>query len=150
MKPEMVFVVCNYGVLPAWILLAVAPSWIWTQRIIHRIWLPMLLGVVYLGVLAVSPPDPPGAGFASLAGVMALFSSPYFALAGWVHYLVFDLFIGAWEVRDARRRGVSHLFVVPCLFLTLMAGPIGLLAYLALRFGLRRTVGLDETETAGS
>ena len=77
--------------------------------------------------------------------VMLLFSNPYFALAGWVHYLVFDLFIGAWQVRDARRRGIPHLYVLPCLFLTLMAGPIGLLAYITLRFGMRRAVEFEET-----
>jgi hypothetical protein len=150
MTPELIFNVCNYGVLPAWVLLAVAPGWVWTQRIIDQIWLPMLFGVIYLGVIAVSPPNPPGAGFDSLSGVMALFSNPYFALAGWVHYLVFDLFIGAWEVRDAQRRSISHLFVVPCLFLTLMAGPLGLLAYLALRFAMRREIALKETKTASS
>jgi len=145
MTPETVFIVCNYGVIPAWILLAVAPSWVWTQRVVHQIWVPMLLGVVYLGALAVSPPSPYGASFASLSGVMLLFSNPYFALAGWVHYLVFDLFIGAWQVRDARRRGIPHLYVLPCLFLTLMAGPIGLLAYITLRFGMRRAVDFEET-----
>ena len=148
MTPETVFIVCNYGVIPAWILLAVAPSWVWTQRVVHQIWVPMLLGVVYLGAIAVSPPNPYGASFWTLSGVMLLFSNPYFALAGWVHYLVFDLFIGAWQVRDARRRSMPHLYVLPCLFLTLMAGPIGLLAYLTLRFGMRRAVDLEETGPA--
>ncbi len=81
----------------------------------------------------------------SLGGVMALFSSPHIMLVGWVHYLVFDLFVGAWEVRDARRRSIHHGMVVPCLFLTLMVGPVGLLAYLVLRWTLRREVGLEET-----
>ena len=63
-------------------------------------------------------------------------------LAGWVHYLAFDLFIGAWETRDAAARGVPHAWVVPCLLMTFLLGPIGLLAYLAIR-GLRvRTLEL--------
>ena len=150
MTPETVFLVCNYGVIPAWILLAVAPSWHWTQRIVHQIWVPILLGVVYLGALATSPANPSGAGFSTLSGVMILFGNPYFALAGWVHYLAFDLFVGAWQVRDARRRAIPHLYVVPCLFFTLMAGPIGMLAYLSLRFGMRRAIDFDEVgvETA--
>ena len=52
---------------------------------------------------------------------------------GWIHYLAFDLFVGAWEVRDAQARGIHHLLVIPCLFLTLMAGPGGLLLYWAIR-----------------
>lgn len=145
MTPESLFAVCNYGVLPAWILLAVAPTWTWTRRIVHGIWIPILLGTVYLSVLLTGPATPPEGGFTSLAGVMALFTSSRFALVGWVHYLVFDLFIGAWAVRDARRREIPHGFVVPCLFLTLMFGPIGLLAYLVLRLVLRREISLDET-----
>ena len=144
MNPETIFLICNNGVIPAWILLAVAPSWSWTQRIVHQIWIPMLLGIVYLVVLVTGPATPPEGGFTSLRGVMALFTSPHFALVGWVHYLVFDLFVGAWEVRDARRRSIPHGFIVPCLFLTLMFGPIGLLAYLALRFVLKRETGLEE------
>jgi hypothetical protein len=145
MTPDTIFMICNYGVIPAWLLLAFAPSWSWTQRIVHQIWIPILLGSVYLGVMVTSPATPDGGGFSSLDGVMTLFTSPHFALVGWVHYLAFDLFIGAWEVRDARRQSISHWFVVPCLVLTLMLGPIGLLAYLVLRFALRREVSLDES-----
>ncbi len=144
MSPETIFLICNNGVLPAWLLLAFAPSWSWTTRIVHQIWIPILLGCVYLGVFVMGPPGPEGGGFTSLGGVMALFTSPEFVLVGWVHYLVFDLFVGAWEVRDARRRSIPHLLVVPCLILTLMLGPIGLLAYLTLRFVLTRERSLEE------
>ncbi len=58
--------------------------------------------------------------------------------------LVFDLFVGAWEVRDAQRRGIAHGFVVPCLVFTLMLGPIGLFLYLVLRYVKTRTLTLDE------
>lgn len=145
MTPDMLFLICNYGVIPAWLLLAFAPSWSWTQRIVHQAWIPMILGIVYLGVFVTSPEPAPGGGFSSLDGVVALFSNPHFVLVGWVHYLVFDLFIGAWEIRDARRLSVPHIFVVPCLFLTLLLGPVGLLAYLGLRMGLTRKVSLDES-----
>ncbi|MBW2391428.1 MAG: DUF4281 domain-containing protein, partial [Deltaproteobacteria bacterium] len=104
-----------------------------------------LLGAVYLVVMVTGPSAPDWGGFGTLGGVMTLFSSPYFTLVGWVHYLAFDLFIGAWEVRDARRRSIPHGFVLPCLFLTLMVGPVGLLAYLVLRWVLRREVTLEET-----
>ncbi len=144
MTPDTIFQICNNGVIPAWILLAVAPSWSWTQRIVHQVWIPILLGGVYLLVLVTSPETPTGGGFTSLDGVMTLFSSPHFTLVGWVHYLAFDLFVGAWEVRDARRRAIPHVFVVPCLLLTLMLGPVGLLMYLSLRFVLKREVSLEE------
>ena len=145
MTPDLVFTVCNFGVIPAWLLLAFAPGWEGTQRIVHALWIPCLLGLVYLLIFLVSPgPPPEGGGFGSLAGVMALFTSPYAVLVGWVHYLVFDLFVGAWEVRDARRRGIPHVWLLPCLFFTLMLGPIGLLLYLALRYARLRITTLEE------
>jgi hypothetical protein len=74
---------------------------------------------------------------------MRLFTQPGIALAGWIHYLAFDLFVGAWEVRDASRHGVPHRVVVPCLVLTFLLGPSGLLAYLALRGVRARTLRVD-------
>ena len=145
MSIETWFLICNYGVVPAWLLLIVAPGWSGTQRAVHAVWIPLLLGSVYAVTLLTSPPAPDGASFATLPGVQALFTSPHAVLAGWVHYLVFDLFVGAWEVRDARRLGIRHPWVVPSLVLTCMLGPVGLLAYLTTRFALRRTVELDET-----
>jgi hypothetical protein len=50
-------------------------------------------------------------------------------LAGWLHYLAFDLLIGNREVQDARERGVPHFLVVPCLALTFLFGPAGWLLY---------------------
>jgi len=143
-SPDLVFLVCNYGVLPAWLLLAAAPGWAWTQRVVHALWIPSLLGLVYLATFLTGPDLPEDGGFGTFAGVMTLFTSPHAVLAGWVHYLTFDLFVGAWEVRDARRRGVPHLWLLPCLFFTLMLGPIGLLLYLALRYALLRTTTLEE------
>jgi len=97
----------------------------------------VVLGGLYLTLMGLNLIGADG-GFSSLAEVARLFENPSLLLAGWVHYLAFDLFIGAWEVRDARRLGIPHLLVVPCLVLTFMLGPVGLLLYLGLRVGLRR------------
>lgn len=133
MTADSLFSLANYLVMPAWLLLVVAPGWSWTQRLVHAAWIPLLLGGAYAGLAFMGPPPPEGASFSTLPGVMRLFDSPVGALAGWIHYLVFDLFVGAWESRDARRRGISHVWVIPCLVLTLMLGPAGLLLYLAIR-----------------
>ena len=75
-------------------------------------------------------------GFGSLAEVSAMCSNPYALAAGWLHYLAFDLFVGAWEVFDSQKNNVAHWYVVPCLLLTLMLGPVGLALYLSIR-GIR-------------
>ena len=147
MTADTLFAICNNGVLPAWLLLVFAPGWEWTQRIVHAIWIPLLLGGAYTGLLLMGPAAPEGAGFGSLPEVMRLFDAPEAALAGWIHFLAFDLFVGAWEVRDARRRQIPHLWVAPCVVLTLMMGPAGLIAYLALRFLRTGETTLVETES---
>ena len=69
----------------------------------------------------------------SLPGLRALFMSDGGIVLGWTHYLVCDLFVGQWIARDADNKGFHRLVQVPILFLTLMAGPIGLLAWLLIR-----------------
>ena len=144
MTIEAVFNVCNFGVLPAWLLLAIAPRWEWTDRIVHSIVIPVLLGLVYVFGFLTAPPAPEGASFSSLSGVTLFFSQPHGVLVGWVHYLVFDLFVGAWEVRDAGRRGIRHSLVLPCLLFTLMLGPAGLLLYIIIRAATDRSTTLIE------
>jgi len=72
-------------------------------------------------------------GFSTLAGVGTLFSNPWLLLAGWMHYLAFDLLVGSWELEDAAERGIPHWIVVPCLLLTFLFGPAGWLLYRIVR-----------------
>ena len=73
-----------------------------------------------------------------------LFSTANFiALVAWVGLLAFDLFVGTWEVRTARKEGIPHLAIVPSLFLTFMAGPAGLLLFVITRYLLRRRVSAE-------
>ena len=137
MSPETIFSICTKLVLPGWLLLLFAPRWKWTARFIAACVLPLALAIVYLFIIATHFGHSEG-GFGSLADVGLLFRNPYNLLAGWIHYLAFDLFVGAWEVRDARRLGIHHLLVVPCLVLTFLFGPVGLLLYFLLRFAFKR------------
>ena len=98
--------------------------------------LPLTLAVVYVSLLALHFHKDSG-GFGSLAEVSRLFSNPYLLLAGWIHYLAFDLFTGCWMVRDSERLRVAHGFVVPCLLLTFLFGPTGLLTWFLIRTSLR-------------
>ena len=132
MTPEQVFSLASAAILPGWLCLVFLPRWEWTQSLISTVLVPGILGLLYLAIFATHIRGAEG-DFSSLAGVATFMSDPWLLLMGWVHYLAFDLFVGAWEVRDARRSGVHHLLVVPCLALTLMAGPVGLVLYLLFR-----------------
>jgi hypothetical protein len=114
-----------------WLLLIVFPR-LRLAQLAAGVGIPLTIAVLYLALIVRYFPDSKG-GFGSLADVSLLFSEPAVLLAGWVHYLAFDLFIGAWETRDAQAHNVPHLLLIPCLLLTFMLGPIGLLSYFAIR-----------------
>ncbi|MDF2771150.1 MAG: hypothetical protein K0S86_643 [Geminicoccaceae bacterium] len=138
MTAEQLFSVLNFVAMAGWLPLVFLPRRRWATTVVPVV-VPMLLALVYVALVAVALPGSEG-GFSSLAGVRTLFDNPWGLLAGWTHYLAFDLFIGGWEVRDAQRRGVPHLLVVPALVLTFLLGPGGLLLYLAIRmFASRKT-----------
>lgn len=140
--PDSLFSLANALVLPAWALLAFAPGWRGTRTLVLSGLWPGLLAVAYAALIATHYLGPHGAegSFSSLAGVAAFFRNPWGLLAGWVHYLAFDLFVGAWQVRDAARRQVPHLALVPALALTFLFGPVGLLVYFGVRAAFGRPV----------
>ena len=131
---ETIFSACGALAMLGWAGLVLLPKVPLVVDIVARLVIPALIGVVYLVLMVGNASQTPAdGGFGSLAQVKALFSVEALLLGGWVHYLAFDLFVGAWEVRDAQRRGVHHLLVIPCLLATFMAGPAGLVLYLVLR-----------------
>jgi len=135
LSPELLFRVANTLALVGWALLALAPRRAITRRLVLSGALPLLLAGSYAVLIVyqtVAHPAP-GAGFNSLAEVTALFRQPWALLAGWVHYLCFDLWVGIWEINDAQRRGLRHPWLLPCLLLTFLLGPLGLLLYHVVR-----------------
>ncbi len=143
MNLEAFFSAAGYIALPGWLLLVLAPWWRPTTQLIAPFVIPLILALLYAFLMVTNIGQANG-DFNSLAGVRGLFEVDALLLAGWIHYLAFDLFIGAWEVRDSRRYGIPHLLVVPCLICTLMLGPIGLALYFAVRTAARRSVWIDD------
>jgi len=146
-SPDSLFSLAGVLAAGGWILLAALPRWRWTMGI-ASVFLPLTLAGLYLGLVLVHLIGADG-GFGSLEQVARLFENRWLLLAGWVHYLAFDLFVGAWEVRDAQRLGLPHLAVLPCLALTLFAGPVGLLAYFLVRATMRGAVSAAEISEEG-
>lgn len=118
--------------MAGWLLMAILPRWSWTRKIVLSGILPLLLSAAYLVLVLLFFGKAEG-GFGTLPDVMKLFTNEWAVLAGWIHYLAFDMFVGAWEVKDAQDQGVSHLLVIPCLVLTFLLGPIGFLLYHIIR-----------------
>jgi len=142
MTADKIFSIANLVALVSWVILLVAPRWVVTRKAILSGAVPLLLSAAYLILIVLFFGQAEG-GFGSLPEVMKLFTNEWAALAGWIHYLAFDLLVGTWEVKDAEERGISHWFVMPCLVLTFMLGPIGFLLYCVLRFFLSKEVKND-------
>nr|WP_310522493.1 ABA4-like family protein [Polymorphobacter sp.] len=141
MDLENLFSLASTLALVGWVMLVLAPLRRGAAVVGARVVAAVLCGS-YVAMLAAGltggngPPE--GAGFGSLAGVILLLSTPQAMLAGWVHYLAFDLFIGSWQVEDAPGANIPHWMLLPCLALTFVAGPVGLLLYLVLKVVRRR------------
>jgi hypothetical protein len=145
MTPDRIFSIANLVALLCWVLLAVLPRRRWAADVV----ILAAVGLFAIAYIAIIGPRFLGSSgnFSSLGGVATLFANPWLLLAGWIHYLAFDLLVGRWETLDARTRGVPHLAVVPCLFLTFMFGPAGWLAYVIVR-SIAGREGTARTEIA--
>jgi hypothetical protein len=132
MSPDSLFAVCNIIAMIGWIVLIAIPWWTSADQFIIGI-IITLFAIVYAYLLVTGFNVGDLSKFGSLAGVMELFRDPVMVTAGWIHYLAFDLLAGVFIRRNAWKYGISHWFVIPCLLLTFMFGPVGLLLYLIIR-----------------
>lgn len=145
MNPDLLFKLANNAALIGWISLIFLPRWRWSARLIAPVLIPALLAALY-SLLAVAQFGHSPGGFSSLRSVELLFQNRAMLLAGWVHYLAFDLFVGSWEVRDSQAVGIRHYLVVPCLILTFLFGPAGWFLYFLIRSAAKRGVGIEGAE----
>ena len=133
MSDAQLYLLVNALVVPGWVLLVFLPASGLTRRLVHSGLYPIVFGLVYVAFISralIFGEGVDGAGFGSLEAVMKVFDTPAGLLTGWTHYLVFDLFVGAWIGRDALARKVSHFIRVPGQLGSFIFGPVGLLIYL--------------------
>lgn len=134
MTPDSLFSLSSALVLPAWLILIFAPRRWSLLNAFPAYVVPFVLSALY-AVLVLSHFSEAGGGFGSLSEVRQLFTNDMVLLAGWVHYLAFDLFIGAWTAAMMDRVGVSRIiqgFILPLIFLF---GPAGFILALAIAGG---------------
>jgi hypothetical protein len=149
MPADTVYTLINGAIVPFWLLLLIFPHAKPTQLLVHSGLIPVIYGFVYVFYLGSSllMGAPEGASMGSLEGLLIALSDPQGVIGAWTHYLIFDLFVGAWMVRDAKRQEIHHLAVVIPVALTFMAGPFGLLLYIGLRgIWKKRFTLLEEDE----
>ena len=130
--PETIFSVSNSAALLGWIILIFLP-----RRFVPVVWIPhfvipTLLGLAY--ALLILPNFASAEGdFSSIEGIRSLFMNDHLLVAGWLHYLAFDLFVGCWIALEADKIGVPRIVQAPIFVATFMFGPIGLVIFMMVR-----------------
>lgn len=118
-----------------WLILIFLPRRWPLLLAVPRYIIPFGLSLLYAGLAMTHFFSVEGGGYGSLDQVRALLGKEEMLLAGWVHYLAFDLFIGGWIAVEADKIGVNRLIQAPILIATFMFGPVGLATFLAMRAG---------------
>jgi len=140
MSPDSVFQTCTTIAMAGWlVLLILSPFWSSFDRFLIG-FVITLFAIVYIWLVFqvfvsgdLSRMNSVGEKFGSLNGLMELFTNKTAVSAGWVHYLGFDLLTGIWIKKNALKYNIQHLMLLPCLLLTFILGPAGLLLYLLVR-----------------
>ena len=136
---DFVFSLANPLALLGWIILGIGIVWnrpVLRDTVAGQVF-PIGLSVLYTILIGGFFFKAEG-GFDTLANVQKLFTFPWAALAGWIHYLAFDLFIGAVIARDIMKLGISRLFLIVLLPLTFLFGPVGYLGFVIVRTALAK------------
>jgi hypothetical protein len=133
MTPSEVFKIVGTLALPMWILLIVLPKWKVTRFLIDYKIVPVLLSVVYAIYIAKALIAGGMMDFGSLESVMQLFTVENAVLAGWIHYLAFDLLVGMWMVNQNQTLQIHPIILAPCLVGTFLFGPVGFLIFMIIK-----------------
>ncbi|MEI6264334.1 MAG: ABA4-like family protein [Sphingobacteriia bacterium] len=129
MQAAEIFSICNKVILLGWVLLIFLPNWKYTQTIILNgliVTFAALYSFIILKDIGNFNPD----SFSTLAKVKGLFQNDDAVAAGWIHYLAFDLFVGAYIVRKSKVIQLSRVLYTICLPFTFMFGPMGYLLFI--------------------
>ena len=133
MTPTIVFSITSVIAMPMWVLMLFFSKWKVTQFLIDFKVIPLALAFIYAIYIFQAIQIGGMMDFGSLKSIMALFTEKNALLAGWVHYLAFDLLVGMWMLDQNKELRINQLLMAPCLFLTFMLGPIGFLLFMIIK-----------------
>ena len=145
---ENIYLIANWGVIPFWLLLIMLPNHGVTNFFAQSIIAPLLLAFAYS--LVVFDIFLEGNIFDSfelyrgLDDLYSMFSSEYFLLIFWLHFLAISLFLGSWITRDSQRYMIPRFFLTISLILTYFTGPVGLLIYWFIRIFFAKKINFND------
>ena len=146
---ENIYLWSNFGLIPFWLILAIAPNSKFTQILLNSIVLPLILStayiyVIYQTILLDESLINIFKLYLSLDNLYTIFSVESFLLVFWLHFLALNLFLGSWMARDGVKYNLPRGLVVVPLILVYFTGPIGLILYWFIRVFKAKKLGFHE------
>ncbi|RYY23882.1 MAG: DUF4281 domain-containing protein [Chitinophagaceae bacterium] len=133
MTPDQIFSICNTMALVGWIILVFLKFWKQRDKYVFGI-IIVLFAIIYSWLIFSSFNKDILTNFSTLTGVSQLFDNKNMLLAGWIHYLAFDLLAGIYIIKNAEKNNINHWLTTPALLLTFLFGPFGVLLYFIIRW----------------
>lgn len=146
MTPALLFNIANTYILPFWTVMILFPNWGVTKKVMgsYLIFLPLIGLYIYFLVATVDPDAAAALANPQLADIASFFSQEGAAGAGWVHFLVMDLFVGRWIYWQGQEK---QIWTIHSLIFCLFFGPVGLLSHIITAAIFNRNNNLAETTT---
>ena len=146
--PENIYLLANWGVIPFWLLLILAPNHSFTNFFTHSIIAPLLLAVGYsyltLNLYFEKNIFDGFELYSGLDGLYSMFSNETLLLIFWLHFLAISLFAGAWIVRDARKYFIPKIIIITSLVLTYFSGQVGIVIYCFVRILFEKKLSFND------
>jgi hypothetical protein len=134
MSPDTIFkITCILAAIGWIILVVISPSWPTFDKFLVGVIISML-SLVYTTLNFTNFSPDILEHFSSLDGIYSLYKNPALLLAGWVHFLAFDLAVAVWIKKNSLKHGIKHGWVIPALIFTCLLAPLGFLIYTIIRW----------------
>ena len=151
MTPSQLFDLTNLYILPFWTIMILLPKWEVTKKVMGSYFpfIPLIAAYIYYLVFTVDPESAAALANPQLADIARFFGEEGSAGAGWMHFLVMDLFVGRWIYQQGQEK---QIWIIHSLILCLFFGPVGLLSHIITDsiFGKKSNVETKTTDTAVS
>ena len=131
MTLAQLFALANLYILPFWTIMILFPKWNVTKKVMgsYLPFLPLIGAYIYYLIVTTTANPESAAALANpqLTDIARFFGEEGAAGAGWMHFLVMDLFVGRWIYWQGQEKQV---WTIHSLILCLFFGPVGLLSHI--------------------
>ncbi len=145
---ENIYLFVNWGVVPLWLMLVLAPNHSSTKFLVHSIVVPLLLAIAYIFVaykIYLEGNFLEGFNlYLGLEELYAVYSNETFLLIFWLHFLSISLFVGSWISRDSQRYMIPKALTAISLLITYFTGPVGLVFYWFIRIFFSKKISFND------